>query len=595
MKQNEKNISLEQKILNASHLPDIMCGIIILLYTVFILNLNVKTHYLLIITVFAGILFAQFCLSPVTNHFLMSRVSKKIQKWETEESDEEERTKLLLALHKLPGRKQLEAFSYFFICSFLLAGAYEFILKINPYLNIVSLCCCLLGAYVASLLALANTRAICNDYACRLVEDGVDERILKNKNFFGTSYQKTFTLYCTVPVIWGIILAAMLFYVYYFNNVPSAAGFLPADIMGPGFRGVQLSRIAVVLAINTAIGIISVYSFLNSILVSSDKLQSAMIHIIKNDVFTVKLAPTDFETEVSYNLYLVNQIVLLFRSVLDDIRMIGQTMVIPMNELAEIAQSTASTSLEQSTGVKEILATMEDTDRQTRNIVEKIADVTAVAEGTENNVNAGFETLQSNLDKMTEITDANVSTISGIRELGEKIGSIWEIVKIINDIADQTRIIAFNAELEASSAGDSGKNFHIVANEVRRLAAGITKSVDQIKERITEIQHSSDNLIITSESGTEKIREGLELSEKLKEKFNDIQSSSEITVESANQIKEIINQQSTSFDQIVATVRQISSGIENFSTSTGTVNNTAQKLKEAANLLENLHVNIIAE
>ena len=458
------------------------------------------------------------------------------------------------------------------------------------------MCCCLLGAYVASLLALANTRAICNDYACRLVEDGVDEKKLKNKQFFGTSYQKTFTLYCTVPVIWGIVLSVMLFYVYYFNNVPSEAGFLPADnIMGPGFKGSQLSRFGIVLAINAIIGIVSVYSFLNSILVSSEKLQSSMIHIIKNDIFTVNLAPTDFETEVSYNLHLVNKIVLLFRSILEDIRKIGETMVVPIGELSEISQSTASTSLEQSTGVKEILATMEDTDRQTRNIVEKIADVTTVAEGTEKNVNAGFETLQSNLDKMTEITEANVSTISGIRELGEKIGSIWEIVKIINDIADQTRIIAFNAELEASSAGDCGKNFHIVANEVRRLAAGITNSVEQIKDRITEIQHSSDNLIITSESGTEKIREGLELSEKLKEKFNDIQSSSEITVESANQIKEIINQQSIAFDQIVATVRQISSGIENFSTSTGTVNNTAQKLKEAANLLENLHVKIIAE
>ena len=388
----------------------------------------------------------------------------------------------------------------------------------------------------------------------------------------------------------------MLFYVYYYNNVPStSAGFLPADAYGLGLRKVQLSRIGVVLAINTIVGIVSVYSFLNSILISSDKLQNAMLHIIKNDIFTVKLVPTDFESEVSYNLYLINQIVLLFRSILNDVHEIGNTMIEPIEGLTEIAQSTASTSLEQSTGVKEILATMEDTDRQTRNIVEKIADVTTVAEGTENNVDAGFETLQSNLDKMTEITDANVSTISGIRELGEKIGSIWEIVKIINDIADQTRIIAFNAELEASSAGDSGKNFHIVANEVRRLAAGITNSVDQIKDRITEIQHSSDNLIITSESGTEKIREGLELSEKLKEKFNDIQSSSEITVESANQIKEIINQQSTSFDQIVATVRQISSGIENFSNSTGTVNNTAQKLKEAANLLENLHVQIIEE
>ena len=596
MKQNEKYLSLERRILRASHIPDIACGLVLLLYTVFILNLKFSTHYPLIITVALGVLFAQFVCSTVTNHMFMGKVSKRIEIWENEEMTKEERTKLFLDLHKLPKKKSIEATSYFVVCAIALAAAYHFIYRVNLSINIVSLCSCFLGAYVAGLLALANTRGICNEYACRIVEEGIDEKILNKKSYFGVSYHRTFALYCTIPVVWGIVLAMMLFYVYYYNNVPSAsAGFLPADAYGLGLRKVQLSRIGVVLAINTIVGIVSVYSFLNSILISSDKLQNAMLHIIKNDIFTVKLVPTDFESEVSYNLYLINQIVLLFRSILNDVHEIGNTMIEPIEGLTEIAQSTASTSLEQSTGVKEILATMEDTDRQTRNIVEKIADVTTVAEGTENNVDAGFETLQSNLDKMTEITDANVSTISGIRELGEKIGSIWEIVKIINDIADQTRIIAFNAELEASSAGDSGKNFHIVANEVRRLAAGITNSVDQIKDRITEIQHSSDNLIITSESGTEKIREGLELSEKLKEKFNDIQSSSEITVESANQIKEIINQQSTSFDQIVATVRQISSGIENFSNSTGTVNNTAQKLKEAANLLENLHVQIIEE
>ena len=594
MKQDEKYMSLERRILRASHIPDVSCGIILLLYTVFILNLKVTTHYPLIIVVILGVLFAQFCVSPVTNHILFKKISHEIEHWENEDTSQEERTKLFLALHKCPLKKSIEAFTYFTICAIGLAAAYHFIYRVNVSINGVSLLSCVLGAYVAGLLALANTRAICNEYECRLVNQGIDSRILNKKTFFGVSYSRTFSLYCTVPVIWGFVIAILLFYVYYYNNVPSAVGFARADIQGMGLRKMQLPRIAVVLIINAIVGIASVYSFLNSILISSDKLQTSMLHIIKNDIFTVDLVPTDFESEVSYNLYLINQIVLLFRSILDDIRQIGQTMVTPMNELAEISQATASTSLEQSTGVKEILATMEDADRQTRTIVDKIADVTTVAEGTENNVNAGFETLQSNLDKMTEITDANVSTISGIRELGEKISGIWEIVKIINDIADQTRIIAFNAELEASSAGDSGKNFHIVANEVRRLAAGITKSVDQIKERITEIQHSSDNLIITSESGTEKIREGLELSEKLKEKFSDIQSSSEITVESANQIKEIIHQQSAAFDQIVATVRQISSGIENFSNSTSTVNNTAHKLQEAANLLENLHTQIIS-
>ncbi|MCR4735872.1 MAG: hypothetical protein K5829_12805 [Treponema sp.] len=590
-----KNLSFESEIFKASHFPDIACGVIILSYSVFILNLSVKQHYPLIIGVIVSILFAQFILSKITNHFIMGKVSQKIIKWKTDGLDLEGRTALFKDLHKMPMRKQLEAFLYFTICAVLLALAYKFFLGMNLAVNYVSLAACFLGAYLASLLALSYSRSICTRYACQLVDEGIDERILNEKQNFGISYSKAFMLYCIIPVVWGVLLILALFIVYYRNNVHGDAGFLPAASPSDyGIKGVQLARLTVVLLINTIIGMVSVYSFLNSILVSSDKLQSAMLHIIKNDVFTVDLVATDFETEVSYNLYLINKVVLLFRSILDDIREIGKTMLVPMGELSEISQSTASTSLEQSTGVKEILATMEDTDRQTRNIVEKIADVTTVAEGTENNVNAGFETLQSNLDKMAEITEANVYTISGIRELGEKIGSIWEIVKIINDIAEQTRIIAFNAELEASSAGDSGKNFHIVANEVRRLAAGITNSVEQIKDRITEIQHSSDNLIITSESGTEKIHEGLELSEKLKEKFSDIQASSEITVESANQIKEIISQQSMAFDQIVATVRQISSGIENFSASTSTVNNTAQKLKDAAALLENLHSTIIS-
>lgn len=595
MKQKTNLLSLERRILRASHLPDIACGIVLLIYTVFIMNLNLKTHYPIILIVIAGVLFAQFVLSSITNHFLMRKTSLEVERWETEAFTLEERTKLFLAIHKLPKKKSIEACIYFFICAIMLAAGYHFYYKINLSINAVSLLSCFLGAYLAGMLALANTKNICNEYACNLVDQGIDLKILNKKQFFGVSYSKTFVLYCIVPVLWGTVIAVLLFYVYFYNNIPSpTSGFLPSGTYGAGLRKVQLSRIAVVLLINVMIGWVSVYSFLHSILTACNKLETAMQHIIKNDIFTVDLVPTDFESDVSYNLHLINQIVLLFRSILNEIHEIGTTMVGPIEGLAEIAQSTSSTSLEQSTGVKEILATMEDTDRQTRTIVDKIADVTTVAEGTEKNVNVGFETLQSNLDKMTEITDANVATISGIRELGEKISGIWEIVKIINDIADQTRIIAFNAELEASSAGGSGKNFHIVANEVRRLAAGITNSVDQIKKQIAEIQHSSDNLIITSESGTEKIREGLELSEKLKEKFSDIQSSSEITVESANQIKEIIHQQSVAFDQIVATVRQISSGIENFSNSTGTVNNTAHKLQEAANLLENLHTQIIS-
>ena len=336
-----------------------------------------------------------------------------------------------------------------------------------------------------------------------------------------------------------------------------------------------------------------ILTFFKNISDANKKVQFSMEHIIKNDIFTVKLMATDISNEVSYNMYLINRVIQLFRSVFYSVKEIGSNIIDPVQDLTEISNETASTAYEQAAGVKEILATMEDNDAQTREILGRISEVTDIARKTTKNVEIGFDTLRLNLEKMNEITEANISTITGIKVLSEKIESIWEIVNIIKDISDQTRIIAFNAELEASGAGEAGKKFHIVANEVRRLAAGITNSVVQIRERITEIQHSSDNLIITSESGTEKIREGCELTTNLESKFSEIKTSSEITAESAIEIQSIIQQQSSSFDQIVETIREIATGIENFSASTNTVNTATDRLKNAADKLENLHKEVI--
>lgn len=606
MKKN--NISLTSEIFFKGFIPNCLFCFIVLFYSIFIANVKLTKdcsifianfeltrHYHFVILFLLFALFVEFVLAPFSNLFITARASRLLKKWRNEDGDVEKRTELFKALHLLPKLKQIECFIYYVICSVFIYGFFRYFARVNDGICLAILMACLLGAYVSGLLAVSYSRRICSVYEKAVVKSGIDESILETKTAFGLSYRQNFFAFCIVPVICSMVIFFIVFYTYYYNNVetPSGIGYTNAGIMQFGISKGQLKRLTVILIINVVMSCLSVYSFLYAILSSSEQLQDSMTHIIKNDIFTVELNSTDFDNELAYNLHLVNKVVLLFRTIFDEIKKIRQTMNAPIDSINEISQATAVASLEQSTGVKEILATMEETDSQTREIVDKIADVTEIAENTAKNVQAGFETLQSNLDKMNDITEANVTTIAGIRELGEKIGSIWEIVKIINDIADQTRIIAFNAELEASSAGDLGKNFHIVANEVRRLAAGITNSVEQIKERITEIQHSSDNLIITSESGTEKIREGLELSEKLKEKFSDIQNSSEITVESALQIKEIIYQQSTAFDQIVTTVRQISAGIESFSSSTGTMNETAKKLKTAANNLENLHKTIV--
>ncbi len=268
---------------------------------------------------------------------------------------------------------------------------------------------------------------------------------------------------------------------------------------------------------------------------------------------------------------------------------LGDKLFGETQNLVVAAKENAATGQDQSAAVKEIVATMEDNNELSSNISQKIQDVSKVADKTTADVLDGVSALNINVEKLHEIFEANQNTIEGIKTLGDKIENIWDIVTLINSVADQAKIIAFNAELEASSAGEAGKNFHIVATEIRRLADGIISGTKEIKEKITEIQQSSDSLILASESGTEKINEGCASAKELENKFNSIKDASEITAESAKGITTIIQQQALASDQILITLKQIAAGVENFSTATENISNSAQTLQSIASQLTEAH------
>ena len=251
------------------------------------------------------------------------------------------------------------------------------------------------------------------------------------------------------------------------------------------------------------------------------------------------------------------------------------------------AKKNAATAQDQSAAVKEIVATMEDNNALSESISQKIKDVSGVAEKTSGDVAEGVSHLELNVAQLREIAEANKTTIDGIKSLGDKINNIWDIVTLINSVADQAKIIAFNAELEASSAGEAGKNFHIVATEIRRLADGIIDGTKEIKERINEIQQSSDNLVLASESGTDKIKAGVEGAKNLEARFASIKNASEVTATSAGDITKIIQQQAAATEQMLGTLKQIASGVESFSGATEHISKASQVLKEIATELSN--------
>ncbi|MBQ6566422.1 MAG: cache domain-containing protein, partial [Treponema sp.] len=263
-------------------------------------------------------------------------------------------------------------------------------------------------------------------------------------------------------------------------------------------------------------------------------------------------------------------------------RTVSESLFSETEKLVVAARANAATAQDQTASVKEIVATMEDNNALAENIAVKIQDVSGVAEKTRGTVAEGVSYLEANVRQLHEIASANQNTIDGIKSLGDKINNIWDIVTLINSVADQAKIIAFNAELEASSAGEAGKNFHIVATEIRRLADGIIDGTKEIKGKISEIQQSSDQLIIASESGTDRINEGVDGAKNLKERFGSIKNASEVTASSAGDITRIIQQQATATEQILTTLRQIAGGVESFSSATESISRASEKLRAIA-------------
>ena len=326
----------------------------------------------------------------------------------------------------------------------------------------------------------------------------------------------------------------------------------------------------------------------------------AVRKIGNSDFFIIIEGPmADYTNQLAgvFNIILIITIILIFGCVLFFAFIINRTnakekdisdkLIAETQNLAVSSKETAATAQDQSAAVKEIVTTMEDNTALSEDISQKIKDVSGVAAKTNGDVAEGVSYIEENVKQLQLIADTNLNTINGIKALGDKIENIWDIVTLINSVADQAKIIAFNAELEASSAGEAGKNFHIVATEIRRLADGIIDGTKEIKEKINEIQQSSDALILASENGTEKITQGVESAKNLESRFSSIKNASEITAESAEKITTIIQQQAIASEQILVTLKQIASGVENFTAATEHISKTSQNLKTIATELGN--------
>ena len=530
---------------------------------------------------FLGILiFFQFGLALITDHLCYHKISTRIKSFYTSKSTVTERTHLFDEIIQYPFFTALMTFFYFFVGSCIIA--YYLYAGLNQPLNITGLFIieALFGTYFTSIFAYTFCSKIVSKIGIDIINAGIEKDYVMKKKFFGIRFNMKVLLFVALPCIFTCII----------NCAVLIAGYYPfevSSIIGNG--DMQTNRMLNTILINSIVMFLSILFFYNDINAKNTRM-TEVLSTITTDFSKITPIETDISDEFSFNHYLANQIISMLRGILFQTEQFGKTIAESSSDLMRIANETESTSVEQSTGIKKIVSTMENATNLSHNIENRIIEVTEIAKQTVEKVNTGSELLSKSLSSISAIADSNEVTIQGIKNLNNKINQIWEIANIIDSISDQTKIIAFNAELEATTEIGESKNFKNVANEIRRLANSTMDSTREIKAKISAVQKSSEQLIKASQESTDLIRKETELSESLENKFTNINNSARYNSTSSNEIKYLVEQQTKAFDQIVNTLHQISTSVQGFSKSTRSLIETSRNLQENVNLIESASI-----
>jgi methyl-accepting chemotaxis protein len=227
------------------------------------------------------------------------------------------------------------------------------------------------------------------------------------------------------------------------------------------------------------------------------------------------------------------------------------------NTISTSVETLSVASNQLSASVTEIAATMEELAASSSQISEYSGSVVDIANLSWESSQKGAEAMELLSSKMESIRAENQSSLDEIIELGRTSKEIGRVMTIINSIADQTKLIAFNAALEAASAGEAGRRFGVVAAEIRRLADNVTESTGEIEARVNQIQDSINRLVITSEKGASSIDEGQTAAAHTTGLLGEMVEGARKTNVAAQQISLSTQQQKTAVSQVVISLREI--------------------------------------
>ncbi len=286
----------------------------------------------------------------------------------------------------------------------------------------------------------------------------------------------------------------------------------------------------------------------------------------------------------------------------NSINKLGDSVSSVLNDVAEAVSATASATTQISSSSEEMAAGSQEQSSQAQEVAVAVDQMTkTILETTKNAGNTadvaknagqiakeGGKVVIQTIDGMNRIANVVTKAAETVQELGKSSDQIGEIIQVIDDIADQTNLLALNAAIEAARAGEQGRGFAVVADEVRKLAERTTKATKEIAGMIKRIQKDTNGAVESIQQGAVEVQKGKELAAKAGESLEQIITGSNQVVDRAMQVAAASEEQSASAEQISKNIESISAVTQQSAAGVQQIARAAEDLNRLTENLQNL-------
>ncbi|MBI5677911.1 MAG: HAMP domain-containing protein [Planctomycetes bacterium] len=316
--------------------------------------------------------------------------------------------------------------------------------------------------------------------------------------------------------------------------------------------------------------------------------------MVKNMRLLARQAAVISQGDLTTNVQAKGELANAFNYMLENLRSLIKQSQDSIARISTAAVEMLSSSEEQSSGtselaasVGEITATIEELSTSAKQIAANAESVAKVAEDSETTCHHGMEAVSASIHIMEDIKGVTQDSASKILSLSEKAQKIGDVLGIIKEIAGETHLLALNASIEASAAGEFGKRFGVVAAEVRRLAERTKTSAEEIKGVVSEIQVATNAAVLSTEQSVKNVEKGVGVVQKAGQSIESILDLTKETTDASKQIVMATQQQKSATEQVAVTMKEISevvgqtaAGLKQTTAAVAELNKLADDLKE---------------